>query len=545
MNVAELFVKCLEEEGVRYIFGVPGEENLDLLNAIEKSKIEFVLTHHETGAAFMAGLMGRLTGEPGVCLATLGPGATNLLTGVADANMNRSPVVAITAQAGMNRLHKESHQAYDIVSLYRPVTKWNTSIRKPEITPEIVHKAFEIARSEKPGATHIELPEDIAAMEVTGEPIVSEKKESILVQTLDETIQQAVTLIQQATKPLVLCGNGVTRDRAEKEVRQFIEKIKAPVTQTFMGKGALPQDHPQCLMSAGMPGRDYIDLAFEETDLIISIGLDIAEYRPDRWNRKKNPILHIDTLIAETDAHYPVQLSLIGDLSENIRKLNQNVISREKMDPFYEHLRNQMQKDFQMYQEDTSFPLKPQKILADLKSVMDPKDLLLSDVGAHKLWVGRLFPTDYPNTCLISNGLAAMGYALPGAIGAKLVHPDRNVVAIIGDGSFQMTGMELETALRLNLPMVILLWRDEGYGLIEWKQLDEFGHSTYVKFGNPDFVMLARSYGAEGFRIQRAEELVPTLEKALKLNKPVLIDCPVDYQENMKLTNRMNQIDIS
>lgn len=545
MNVAELFVHCLEQEGVEYIFGLPGEENLDFLNALQKSKIKFIVTRHETGAALMASMIGRLTGKPGVCLSTLGPGATNLLTGVANANMDRSPVVAITAQAGLNRQHKESHQSYDILSLYRPVTKWNATIKTPEITPEIVRKAFHIARAEKPGATHIELPEDVAAMEITAKPLPVNNEPSILIRSSDQMIEQVANLISKTERPLILCGNGATRDRAEKEVQKLVEKLKAPVTETFMGKGTIPTHHPQYLMSAGMPGRDYVDLAFEQADLIITIGLDIAEYRPDRWNQSKKPIVHIDTLGAETDAFYPVQHSMIGDLSENIRELTKKVSPKKEMDPYFVRLREQIQLEYKHDQQSNHFPLKPQKILAELKSVIADTDIVISDVGAHKMWIGRLFKTDHPNTCLISNGLATMGYALPGAIGAKLVKPEQHVIAIVGDGSLQMTGMELETAIRLKLPMVILLWRDEGYGLIEWKQLSEFGKSTYVKFTNPDFVSLAKSYGAEGFRIHHADEFIPTLQKALAIKKPVLIDCPVDYSENMKLTERLKQIDIS
>lgn len=545
MNVAELMIKCLEKEGVKYIFGVPGEENLDFMDAILDSSIEFIVTRHETGAAFMAGMVGRLTGRPGVCLSTLGPGATNMMTGVADANMNRSPLVAITAQASMDRQHKESHQAYDLISMYRPITKWNASIRTPEITPEVVQKAFNIATSEKPGATHIELPEDIAGMDVGVSPLdryYEIPNATSRITAKADVVDRAAKVIADARKPLILCGNGVTRDRAEKELRQFAEKLQAPVTETFMGKGALPWDHPLCLMTTGIPGRDFIDCGFEYADLVITVGYDMVEYPPANWNKNgKTPVLHIDTKEAETDAHYPVVLNVVGDLSANLEQLTKSIRQRREQDEYYTKLKNQMDQECQQYINDDGFPMKPQKIVADLRSVLTDRDIVISDVGAHKIWVGRMYHANEPNTCLISNGLASMGYGLPGAIGAKLVHPDRKAVAVVGDGSYQMVGMELETAVRLRLPIVILLWRDGGYGLIEWKQLNEFQRPSHIEFGNPDFCELARSYGAEGFRVEKAEDLIPALNKAFQADGPVLIDCPVDYRENVRLTEKLNE----
>lgn len=544
MTVAELLIKCLEEEGVQYIFGVPGEENLDFMDAVLESKITFIVTRHETGAAFMAGMIGRLTGKPGVCLSTLGPGATNMMTGVADANMNRSPLIAITAQAGLDRQHKESHQMYNLIEMYRPVTKWNASIRSREITPEVVRKAFAIATSEKPGATHIELPEDIAGMDVDVTPIDTEYEKPYTIVAKDETIDEAVRLVEQAERPLILCGNGVTRDRAEEALQTFAETIKAPVTETFMGKGALSWDHPLSMMTTGIPGRDYINCGFDRADLVITVGYDMVEYPPAHWNRRGDiPVLHIDTIEAETDAHYPSRLNVIGDLSENLKTLAQAVANRDEMVPYYERLRQRMLRDSEEYRKDDHFPVRPQRIIFDLESVLAREDIVLSDVGAHKIWMGRMYHADEPNTCLISNGLASMGYALPGAVAAKMVHPDRKVVAVVGDGALQMTGMELETAVRLDLPIVILLWRDEGYGLIEWKQLNDFGRPSNVHFGNPDYVAWAKSYGAEGFRIDKTEDLVPTLQEALTYKRPVLIDCPVDYGENVKLTDRLKQLD--
>jgi acetolactate synthase I/II/III large subunit len=541
MKVAELFIKCLEQEGVQYIFGVPGEENIDLMDAVLDSNIQFIVTRHETSAAFMAGTYGRLTGKPGVCLSTLGPGATNLLTGVANANMDLNPIVAITGQAGLDRQHKISHQYYNLVQIYEPVTKWNAQVKKGEIVPEMVRKAFQVSTQEKPGATHIDLPNDVAGMEVNASPL--KITNHTLSEAGDQVIQAAAKLIEQAKHPLILAGNGITRGHASNQFRTLVEKIKIPVVHTFMGKGALPWTNELSLLTAGMGGKDYITCGFNHSDLIIAIGFDISEFKPKSWNPNgATPILHIDTEEAETDENYPVKLNVVGDINENLKKLQQVISPVERNNTWVEGVRKNSLGELEQFKDDTSFPVKPQKIIFDLRSVLKEDDIVLSDVGAHKMWMARLYHTYQPNTCLISNGLASMGIAVPGAIGAKLAHPDRTVVAVCGDGSFQMTGAELETAKRLNLPITILLWRDEGYGLIEWHQMKKFNRSSNIKFGNPDFIQLALSYGFEALQIKQAADLKPALEKAIAMNKPVLIDCPVDYSENMKLTKMLSTI---
>jgi acetolactate synthase I/II/III large subunit len=541
MKVAQLFIKCLEQEGVQYMFGVPGEENIDLMDAVLDSSIKFIVTRHETSAAFMAGTYGRLTGKPGVCLSTLGPGATNLLTGVANSNMDLNPIVAITGQAGLDRQHKISHQYYDLVHIYEPVTKWNAQVKKGEIVPEMVRKAFQVATQEKSGATHIDLPNDVAGMEVNASPL--KITSHTLSEAGEQVIQAAAKLIEQAKHPLILAGNGITRGNASDQFRALVEKIKIPVVHTFMGKGALPWTNQLSLLTAGLGGKDYITCGFHQSDLIIAIGFDIAEYQPKNWNPNgATPILHIDTEEAETDENYPVKLNVIGDINENLKKLQQVISPIERNNTWVAGVRQNSLEELEQFKEDASFPVKPQKIISDLRSVLKEDDIVISDVGAHKMWMARLYHTYQPNTCLISNGLASMGIAVPGAISAKLVHPDRTVVAVCGDGSFQMTGAELETAKRLNLPIIILLWRDEGYGLIEWHQMKKFNRSSNVKFGNPDFIQLAKSYGFEALQIKQTEDLKPTLEKAIAMNKPVLIDCPVDYSENMKLTKKLGNI---
>lgn len=541
MNAAQLLIKCLENEGVEYIFGVPGEENLDIMDALLDSSIEFIVTRHETNAAFMAGTYGRLTGKPGVCLATLGPGATNLLTGVATANMDHCPIIAITGQAGLDRQHKISHQYYDLVSVYRPMTKWNTQVKKAEIIPEVVRKAFEVATNEKPGAVHIDFPEDIAAEEVEGQPL--KIMEQTVMEAGERTISKAAKLIEEAKRPLILAGMGITREHAAQSLRDFAEKADIPVVHTFMGKGAMPFKNDLSLLTAGMSGSDYITCGFRDSDLIIAIGFDIAEFPPKNWNKGgETPILHIDTEEAETDADYPVTHSVIGNLDENLKQLEKTISPAKRDNKWVAHVRQENLDELHSFAEDDGFPVKPQKIIADLRSVLQEEDIVISDVGAHKMWMARMYHTYEPNTCLISNGLASMGVSVPGAIAAKMVHPERNVVAVCGDGSFQMASAELETAMRLKLPIIILLWRDGGYGLIEWKQMNEFHRSSHVKFGNPDFVQLAKSYGFEAFRIEKAAELKETLQKAVDLNKPVLIDCPVDYRENVKLTEKLGNI---
>ncbi|WP_164670495.1 acetolactate synthase large subunit [Virgibacillus doumboii] len=541
MNVAELLVKCMENEGVEYIFGVPGEENIDMIDALYDSSIDFIVTRHETSAAFMAGTYGKLTGKPGVCLATLGPGATNLMTGVANANMDHCPLVAITGQAGLERQHKTSHQYYDLVNMYEPVTKWNAQIKNGKITPEVVRKAFQVAGQAKWGATHIDLPEDVAGMEVDGSPLkVAERPHT---EAKKEIISKAAELIKNAKHPIVLAGDGITRQGALQEMRSFIDKSKLPIVHSFMGKGAISWKNELSLLTAGIGGQDYITCGFDSSDLIITIGFDMAEYSPKDWNPdSKTPILHIDTEEAETDAHYPVALNVLGDLKANLQQLSEAVESRDNTKDWIAGVRKQALDEFNEFKDDASFPIKPQKIVADLRSVLGEKDIAISDVGAHKMWMARMYHCYEPDTCLISNGLASMGVAVPSAIAAKMAHPDRNVVAVCGDGSFQMTGAELETAVRMNLPIIVLMWRDDGYGLIEWHQLKKFDRASYIKFGNPDFKQLATSYGFEAMQLTAAEELKPALEKAIEMNKPVFIDCPVDYSENMKLTEKLGEI---
>jgi acetolactate synthase I/II/III large subunit len=535
MKVAELFVRSLENEGVRWIFGVPGEENLDLIDALRNSSIQFVVTRHEQGAAMMASAVGQITGTPGVCLSTLGPGATNLVTGVANANMDHVPLVAISGQSGLGTFHKESHQYLDLEALFQPVVKWRATIHQPESVPEIIRKSFRTAASEKPGAVHISLPEDVAAIKADGRPLPWNVVSQGLASPLE--MKQAVQQINRAKTPVILAGNGVSRAGGEEGIRKLAEQLQAPVLETFMGKGSLPCSHPLSLPMGLYPDDLPLNAALR-ADLIIAVGYDMVETPPEMWNSKGVPVVHIDSQQAEVDAHYPVSASVVGSIPSNLHRLAEAVEPKEK-DPYWESLHERIWKELRSGEKDNSYPVKPHRFLFDLREVMDPEDRLLVDVGAHKVWAGRLFPCHRPQTCFISNGLASMGIALPGAIGAKMADPGRKVAALCGDGAFQMNVQELETAVRLELPIVIVVWRDEGYGLIEWEQQVHFGRSAHVRFGNPDLVKLAEAYGARGYRVERTEELQPLLERAFKQDGPVVIDCPVDYSENMKLTQRL------
>lgn len=413
MNTAELLVQCLENEGVEYIFGLPGEENLQLLQALRRSSIQFITTRHEQGAAFMADVYGRLTGKAGVCLSTLGPGATNLMTGVADAYLDRAPLVAITGQVGTDRMHIESHQYLDLVAMFAPMTKWNAQIVRPSNTPEIVRKAFKIAQTEKPGAVHIDLPENIADMEVQGLPLRKDGQEKTYASL--QSIQQAAVAISQASNPMILVGNGAIRSRASEALTEFATQLNIPVSNTFMGKGVIPYTHPLALCTFGLQQRDFITCAMETADLIIAVGYDLIEYSPKRWNPDgKLPILHINLTQAEIDSSYIPKVEVIGDISDSLHEILQRVKRQGHPEPTALKVRDEIRADYEQYADDYGFPVKPQKLIYDLRQVLGPDDIVISDVGAHKMWMARNYHCLRPNTCLISNGFAAMGIAIPG-----------------------------------------------------------------------------------------------------------------------------------
>ncbi|MEA2093709.1 MAG: acetolactate synthase large subunit [Pseudomonadota bacterium] len=539
MKAAELFIRCLEHEGVEYIFGIPGEENLDVMDALLDSSIRFITTRHEQGAAFMADVYGRLTERAGVCLATLGPGATNLITGVADANLDHAPLVAIAGQAGTNRLHKESHQVLDLEKMFHPVTKYAASLLEAEIIPEVVRKAFKLAQTEKTGATFIEFPENVAAMAV---------EEALLpvVQPPDpeppaQKVKQAAELISNARYPIILAGNGVVRSQAWGQLADFAGRLNIPVANTFMAKGVIPFKHPCALGSAGLQANDYVSCGFSRADVIICVGYDLVEYHPYLWHPTRDrTIIHIDHSPAEVDAYYPVKVGVTGDLKHSLVRIAE--LATPHQGQHLRPLREALIEEMNRHRDDLEFPVKPQKIIWDLRTVLDLEDIVVCDVGAHKMWMARMFRCETPNTCLISNGFASMGIAVPGAIAAKLVYPERNIVAVTGDAGFMMNSQEIETAMRCNLPVVILIWNDCSYGLIEWKQLNQFQRASHVKFTNPDFVKYAEAFGCRGYRVERTEDLPAILEAALANESVSIIDCPVDYRENIKLTQQMGNL---
>lgn len=541
MKASKLFVECLENEGVEYIFGIPGEENLDVMDALLDSPIKFITTRHEQGAAFMADVYGRLTGKAGVCLSTLGPGATNLVTGVADANMDNAPLVAIAGQAATSRMHKESHQVVDLVSMFKPITKYSAQILEPGTIPEVVRKAFKLAQSEKPGATFIDFPENIAEMDTDEHPLnVVSSRLSI---ASEQLIQQAAVLIQQAKNPLILVGNGAVRAQAGGEVYAFAKQLNIPTVNTFMAKGVIPFfKNPIAMGTAGLQKGDYENGGFSKADLVICIGFDMVEYHPHLWNpNRRHAIIHIDTLAAEVDSSYMPQIELLGDIARNLQSLRSllNIVEAKPLD---HPLRDAAIEEMNRCSNRLDWPMLPQKIIWDLRTAMHSNDIAICDVGAHKMWMARMFRAEKPNTCIISNGFAGMGIAVPGAIAAKLAYPKRAVVAVTGDAGFMMNSQEIETALRCNTPIVILIWNDSQYGLIEWKQKRKYGRSAYIDFKNPDFLQYAQSFGAKGYRIEAADQLLPTLQQALQDNTVSVIDCPVDYSQNDRLTELLGSV---
>ncbi|MCF6236201.1 MAG: acetolactate synthase large subunit [Gammaproteobacteria bacterium] len=539
MKAAELFIKNLENEGVEYIFGIPGEENLALMDALLESDIQFITTRHEQGAAFMADVYGRLTGRPGVCLATLGPGATNLLTGVADANMDYAPLIAIAGQAGTDRLHKISHQVLDLQNIFRPVTKYSAQLVSPNIISEVVRKAFKLAQTEKTGACFIEFPENIADMEADDVMLIPAHQSKMPEPSADR-VQRAAKIISEARNPLILAGNGVIRGKASTQLAHFAEKLNIPVANTFMAKGVIPFQHPMALGTAGLQTRDYTSCGFQDADVIICIGYDLVEYHPHLWHKTRDrTLIHIDMSPAEVDSSYVVNIGVVGNIGDSLNRIAD--IAKPQSGDLHRPLREALIHEMNHHSDDLSFPVKPQKIIWDLRTALDKKDIVICDVGAHKMWMARMFRCELPNTCIISNGFASMGIAVPGTIGAHLAFPDRKIIAVTGDAGFMMNSQEIETALRYKIPIVILIWNDSSYGLIEWKQRKAYGRISHVKFNNPDFVTYAESFGAKGYRVEKTEELLPLIKQALMDDTVSVIDCPVDYGENAKLMEIMGE----
>jgi acetolactate synthase-1/2/3 large subunit len=537
-KASDLFVECLEAEGVRYVFGIPGEETLDLNESLEGSSIEFVPVRHEQGGAYMADMYGRLTQRAGVCLGTLGPGATNLVTGIADALLDRSPLVALTGQADLLRMHKESHQHIDVVNMLAPVTKWNARLNSSTVIPEVVRKAFKVAQEQKPGPTHIELPEDVMGEMVTATPLPAGDRRGRLEPGAGELLR-AADVIRNADNPIVLAGNGVARTGAAAALRELARATGIGVAETFMGKGCLDYEDPRALGTVGLQSRDYALAGFDDADVVITVGYDLVEHSPSNWNpRRDKRIVCIDTVAPEVDEHFITEVDLVGDLYHILSRLTEELHDCRRETP-RSRLDDIVLGRFEAAKDDDAFPFQPPRVLWEIRQALGRRDMLISDVGLHKLWISRMFPAHEPNTVLIANGLAGMGIALPTAIAAKLVFPERKVVTVNGDGGFLMNVQELETAMRLRTPIVNVIWENAQFGSIVWKQDKKFGRHFGVDFTNPDFVKLADAFGMPAWRCESVGDFGAHLRRALTLDVPSLIVVPIDYSLDVSISQEL------
>ncbi|MDX8151194.1 acetolactate synthase large subunit [Patulibacter brassicae] len=555
-TAAHLLVDCLEQEGVEVVFGIPGEENIHFVDALRDSPIRYVLVRHEQAASFMAEIWGRLTQRAAVCSATLGPGAINLQLGVADATTNSTPLIALSAQVGRDRSYKESHQGIDLVPMFAPITKWSALVPTPESVPEIVRKAFKTAQTERPGAVYLAVPEDIEGAEIAEDlrPLRIDRVRPN--EPTDAQVERALDVLLAAERPIVLAGHGAAREGAQAQLIAFVERAGIPVASTFHGKGVFPDDHPLGLGAVGFMRHDYVNFGFDAADAIVAVGYELQEFDPVKINPDGDAeIVHVHRFPAEVDAHYPVAVGLHGSIARSLELLTAGLARRQEageasapngappvLDAGSCDASRMLADELERGAADDRFPVAPQRVVADVRAALDREDVVLADTGAVKMWMARLYPTYAANTCLLSNGLSTMGFALPGALAAKLVLPERRVLAACGDGAFLMHAQELETAVREKIPLCVLVWEDDGYGLIEWKMEMELGRSSSVRFGNPDVVAFAESFGGRGVRIGAADELRPALDEGLSSDGVTVIACPVDYRENLRLTDRLGEL---
>ena len=537
MKASDLFVKALEAEGVEYIFGIPGEENLDLLESLRTSTIKLILTRHEQGAGFMAATYGRLTGKVGVCLATLGPGATNLVTPAAYAQLGAMPMLMITGQKPIKTSKQGRFQVIDIVDMMRPITKFTAQVVSGDRIPSMVREAFRLAHEERPGAVHIELPEDIA-VETTTQPLLSP---SLTRRPIAEykAIANAIDMIEQATSPLLLIGAGANRKLTAKMLREFVDKTSIPFVTTQMGKGVLNESDPRFAGNTALSDNDFVHRAIERADLIINVGHDVVEKPPFFMHHNGKKVIHINFESAAVDPVYFPQAEVIGDIANSVWQIKEGIDPHEawKLD-FYKDVHEAYVQHRAEAENDSRFPILPERFVRDIRKVMPDEGIVTLDNGVYKIWFARNYPAYHPNTLLLDNALASMGAGLPSAIAAKLVKPDVPVLSVCGDGGFMMNSQEIETAVRLKLDLVVIILRDDAYGMIKWKQ----AHMTFDEFGldyhNPDFVKYAQSYGAKGWRVDSADILIPMVESCLNNPGVHVIDCPVDYSQNDKTLNQ-------
>jgi acetolactate synthase I/II/III large subunit len=532
MKASELFVAQLEEEGVRYVFGLPGEENLYLLEALRKSAIKVVITRHEQAAAFMAATYGRLTGKAGVCFSTLGPGATNLATGVAHAQLIGAPLVSVSAQKPRKENWQAKFQLVDVISMMKPLTKKAASIFDPNTIPTVLRNAFKTAEAERPGAVHLELPEDVAEEEASAR--VQKRGEVRRPGPDHRAIDRAVEMIEQAKNPLLVVSSGANRKRVSEDLLGLVNRTGLYVVHTQMGKGVLPDDCPYSLFSTGIHKPDYVNCGIDQADLIITVGYNTVEYPPSIWNRNLDKtILNIDFVESEPDPYFNPAVEVIGDVSHSLRRIAEKIKDRRSF-PVFAKTRALIERKMDGFVE-SRYPFLPQEIVKSVREVMSREDIVTLDNGIYKLWFSRLYRTFKPNTFLLDNALATMGAGLPAGIAAKMLHPDRKVLAVCGDGGFMMNSQELETALRYRAPIVVLLLNDNAYGFVKWKQRNLNFENFGMDVANPDFVKYAESFGARGMRVEKGQSLTQTLARAFALNEVVLVECPIDYSVNYEV----------
>jgi acetolactate synthase-1/2/3 large subunit len=537
MKASDLFVRALEAEGVEHVFAIPGEENLDLLESLRGSNIKLVITRHEQAAGFMASTYGRLTGKAGVCMSTLGPGATNLVTAAAYAQLGAMPMVMITGQKPIKTSKQGQFQIIDVVDMMRPLTKFTKQVVSGDSIPTRIRESFRLAQEERPGATHLELPEDIArehsTMPVT-EPSTTRRPIAE-----DKAICKAIEAIKGARKPLLLAGAGANRKLTSKMLRQFVEKLGIPVITTQMGKGVVDETGPHFLGNTALSDGDFVHRAIDQADLIINVGHDVVEKPPFFMRPGGAEVVHINFNSAQVDPVYFPQIEVVGDIANSLWQLKERLEPEEHWSfSDFHRIRDALQKHINEGIQDDSFPIRPQRLVDEIRKVMPEDGILTLDNGMYKIWFARNYPATKPNTVLLDNALATMGAGLPSGMAAKMVHPDRRVMAIVGDGGFMMNSQELETAVRLKLDIVVLILRDDGYGMIKWKQNDMDFQDFGLDFQNPDFVDYARAYGANGHRVESTAGLGPLVEECYQQGGVHVIDCMVDYRDNSRILNR-------
>jgi len=534
MKASDLLVRSLENEGVEYIFGIPGEENLAFLESLRNSKIKLILTRHEQAAGFMAATYGRLTGRVGVCLSTLGPGATNFVTAAAYAQLGAMPMLMITGQKPIKKSKQGRFQIVNVVEMMKPLTKFTRQIINGNTIPVLVRESVRIAQEERPGAVHLELPEDIASEECDAElfEVVKVSRPSPDLYVIDK----AISMIHESKTPLLLVGAGANRNRTCRQLRKFVEATGIYSFDTQMGKGLIDERDSHFLGTAALSNQDYLHCAIDRADLIINVGHDVIEKPPFFMERGGTKVIHINYFSANIDEVYFPQLDVVGDIADSLSNLNDKIKKQGHWDfSYYERVKKEIEFHIQEGSDNTGFPIKPQHLVSSVRSVMPYDGTICLDNGVYKIWFARNYKAYRSNTVLLDNALATMGAGLPSAIGAKIVYPERKVMAICGDGGFMMNSQEIETAVRLKLDIVALVLRDNAYGMIKWKQAG-MGFENYgLDYGNPDFVKYAESYGAKGFRLESAELLAPLMTECRDSAGVHVIEIPVDYSENEKV----------